>query len=301
VIDGVPGNAVSIPELLRALRERGWIDGETMSFVVRYAEGYLVRLPILAREVVALGPNVLVAGASTATRPVAEATATIPIVAVAFQDPDATAFVGDFNRPRGNVTGFIGSTPSQAGKLVDLAMEVIPRATRLGVLDWIRFTERAAIVSAVAEAAGPHRIEVQWAPLGGPEDIAAGFAALVQAHVDAVVVPPEALFSTAIVKQQLAAAAAANKMPTIYGYADFQTFGGLIGYGLGGALTIGGPNNIYYQGGLYVDRILRGAKVAELPVQFPTHLYLGINLKTAAGLGLVVPPSLLARADVVIE
>jgi len=274
------------------LRELGWIEGKNVTFEHRFAENRLERLPELAAELVRLNVDVIVAVGTLGPLAAKRATTTIPIVMLSAGDPLGTGLVDSLARPGGNVTGMSLMVPDLGGKRLELLKELLPRLSRVAVF-WNAANPYPAIVFKETQAAGRTLgIEVHSLEVRGPDDLDGAFAAARQQHPDALISVEDPLIFT--YRKRIADFAVAEQLPSLHGFSEEVKAGALIFYGANQ------PDLIRRAAG-YVDKILKGAKPADLPVQQPTTFELVINLKTARALGLEVPPTLLARADEVIE
>ena len=279
--------------LLEGMRERGQIEGRTFDLVLRSADGRPERSPQAAAELVALTPDVIVAPATLEAVAVKNATTTIPIVVPILADPVGLGLIESEARPGGNVTGIAPYVKGLPAKQLELAREIVPQARRIGLLhdenDPKAHPQRREI-----EAAGKAlEVEIATAALRTPDEIGPAFQAWASRSVEVVIVEQSNMLFVHG-RKLIAEAAAATTMPTVYGYREHVVAGGLISYGI----------NIvwcYHRAAYYVDRILKGERVGDLPVEFPTRIEMVINLKTAKMLGLTISPTLLARADEVIE
>ena len=277
----------------QGLSEGGYIDGRNVAIEYRWAEGHYDRLPALAADLVRQRVAVILATGSTAPALAAKAaTAEIPIVFESGGNPVAAGLVASLNRPGGNVTGVTVIFSALVPKRLDLLHQLVPKAAVLGALVNPNYPEADLQRRELQEAAKTlgRPIEIQDADT--PTEIEAAFAVLVERKVDALLIAKDPTFLTR--RDQIIALAARHIVPTIYGLRQYADEGGLVSYGP--SLT-----EALRQGGIYVSRILNGAKPAELPVMQPTVFELVINLKTAKALGLAVPQLLLAQADDVIE
>jgi putative ABC transport system substrate-binding protein len=281
----------TIDVFTRAFRELGWVEGENVVFERRYAENRLERLPEMAADLVRLKVDVIVAGATLAPLAAKRATSTIPIVFVGAGDPVGTGLVASLARPGGNVTGTSLMAPDLSGKRLELLKELLPRLTRVAVLWNAAIPNSATAFKEVQEAGRRLGIEVQSLEVRSPDDFNGAFETARTQRLDAIMTADELTFTY---RKRIADLAAAQQLPSIHALRDFAAAGGLISYG---------PNvaDVTRRAAGYVDKILKGAKPADLPVQQPTEFELVINLKTAKALGVTIPPSLLARADEVIE
>jgi putative tryptophan/tyrosine transport system substrate-binding protein len=278
--------------LLKGMRELGHIEGRDFEMVYRSADFHVERLPKAAEELVQLNPDIIVAPATLQAVAAKNATDTIPIVVPVLADPVGLGFVASEARPGGNVTGIAPYVKGLPAKQVELAREVVPGATRIGLVDDVN-DPKAHPQRREIEAAGKE-LEIKIVPteVRSASDIRSAYDALAAAGVEVVVVEQSNMLIVS--RKQIAEAAAAKKLPTIYGYREHVEAGGLISYGVN-------LNSCFHRAAYYVDKILKGTKPGDLPVEFPTNIELVINLKTARALNIDVPPTLLARADEVIE
>jgi putative tryptophan/tyrosine transport system substrate-binding protein len=278
-----------LPDALRAL---GWTEGKNIVFERRFAENRLERLPELAAELVHLNVDVIVAVGTLAPLAAKRATSTIPIVMTAAGDPLGSGLVASLARPGGNVTGMSLMAPDLGGKRLELLKELLPRLARVAVL-WNAANPYSASVFKETQAAGRTLgIEVQSLEVRSPNDFDGAFEAARKEHPDALITVEDPL--TFNYQKRIADFAVANQLPSLHGLKEFAVAGGLMSYGANIA-------DLVRRAAGYVDKLLKGAKPADLPVQQPNTFDLVINLKTAKALGLEVPPTLLARADEVIE
>jgi putative ABC transport system substrate-binding protein len=280
-------------ELERALRDLGWIKGQNVVIEYRWAEGKYERLPALAHELVQLNVDVIVAPPTAAALAAHKATRSIPIVMIFVAEPVGLGLVQSLARPGGNVTG----TTLWAGweifaKQLQLLKEVVPRATRVAVL-WNPDNPPAHILlRSVATAARSMNIELQSQEARGPGEFDGAFRAMRQGHADGLLFIPDLAYLPYRIR--LVELALASRLPTMLSTRWDMEAGGLMYYG---ASMVG----MVHRAATHVDRILKGAKPAELPVEEPTKFELGINLRTAKALGLTIPRSLLVRADQIIQ
>jgi ABC-type uncharacterized transport system substrate-binding protein len=257
-------------------------------------EGSYDRLPALAADLVGRKVDLIVAtGGDVSALAAKTATSTIPIVFTAIgRDPVGLGLVASLARPGGNVTGFVGLTIELNPKRVELLSELVSQASVIALLVNPNNPTTERVVRDVQDAARAKGVQLQVVKAGSESEIDAAFTSLVQLHAAALVVAGDAFVTSR--RDQLAALASNHAVPAIYNSREFAVAGGLISYGT--SLT-----GIWRQAGIYAGRILKGAKPTDLPVQQPTTFELVVNLKTAQSLGLTVPPSILARADEVIE
>ncbi len=277
---------------LKALRELGYIEGKNLVVEWRFAEGSFERLPDLAANLVQLKVDVIVAVASAAISAAKNATSTIPIVMATTGDPVGSGFVRSLARPGGNITGLSNMGGDTGAKLLDLLLTAAPKVSRVGVLVTPTSTTYRAISESIQAGAQNTSVKVLIAEARTPQEIETAFAMLAEESAGAVIVGAAPLF--ALHRPQIAQLAIKYKMPSIFGNRAYVEAGGLMSYGY--KLT-----ENYLRAASYVDKILKGAKPGDLPVEQPTTLELVINLRTARALGLTIPQSILLRADEVIE
>jgi putative ABC transport system substrate-binding protein len=278
--------------LLDVLRERGWAEGRNLSFERRYAEGDYDRLPDLAVDLVRLKPDLLVARGGPAALAAKRATATIPIAIWGATDPVGIGLVQSLARPGGNVTGLSDDQgPELVGKRLQLLREVAPRVSKVAVLTRVP-PSAASYMNAYEVGAQALGLQLRYWRLQGPDDIDKAFTAIVGERFGALdvayVVP------TWTHRRKIADLALRHRLPAVYWHRTYAVDGGLISYGED-------EREVPRRLALYVDKILRGAKPADLPIEQPTKLELVINLKTAKTMGLTIPQSLIGRADEVIR
>jgi len=277
----------------QALRERGWVTGQNLVIEYRSAEGKYDRLPALAAELVLLEPQVIVAVATAAARAAKDTTSKIPIVMVNATDPIGEGLIASFARPGGNVTGltFI-QTREMYAKQLQLLKEAVPRARRIAVLRNPANPGGALSVRTVEQAARALGVELQVIGVRAPEEFEPALRAMTQARADALLVLPDSMLFAH--RAQLADLSVRHRLPTMHGLVENAQAGGLMAYAVN--LT-----DQFRLAAGYVDRLLRVANPAELPVEQPSRFEFVINLKTAKALGLTIPQSLLQRADEVIQ
>jgi putative ABC transport system substrate-binding protein len=284
--------AGALPAFVEALRQLGWIEGKNVVIEHRYAENRLDRLPELAAELVRLKVDVIVAAGTLAPLAAKQATTTIPIVMTSAGDPLGSGLVASLAQPGGNVTGLSLMVPDIGGKRLELLKELVPRISRVAVLWNAANPYSAHVLRETESAARTSGIEVQSLEVRGPNDFDKVFEAARLQHPDALITVEDPL--TVNYRNQIADFAATNRLPAIHGVREFVEAGGLMAYGAS-------LSDLYRRAAAYVDKILRGTKPADLPIQQPTKFEFVINLKAAKALGLTVPPTLLVRADEVIE
>ena len=265
-----------ITPFLDALRELGWIEGQNVTFEYRYAENRLERLPELAAELVRLNVDVIVARGTLGPLAAKQASSTIPIVVTAAGDPLGSGLVTSLARPGGNVTGMSLMAPDLGGKRLELLKEVLPRLDRVAVL-WNAANPYSALVFKETQAAGRTLgIEVQSLEVRAPDDFDGAFEAARRQRPDALITVEDPL--TTSQRQRVEDFTAEQQLPSLHGVREFAAAGGLMSYGASLA-------DLFQRAAGYVDKILRGAKPADLPVQQPSKFELVINLKTAKTLG----------------
>jgi putative ABC transport system substrate-binding protein len=291
------GSAGATAHMLAAfhsgLREAGYIEGQNVAIVYRYADGRYDRLPMLAAELVRSQVAVLAAtGGDSAVRAARAATATIPIVFTIGSDPVALGYVASLNRPGGNVTGVVLLTSNLGAKRIGLLREFIPNADAIGVLVNPAYPVSAAQLKEVQTAAASVDVRLIIANASAERDFEPAFALLVQQRASALMISSDPFFNSQ--RDRIVALAARHALPAIYEWREFTEAGGLMSYGT--SLT-----DAYRLAGNYAGRILKGEKPADLPVIQSSKFELVINLKTAKALGLDVPLGMSAAADEIIE
>ena len=295
---GYLGGISAVPQIheafLQGLQDLGYVVGRNVVIEYRDPEGKYERLPVLAAELVALKVDVIVCSGTPMALAAKQATRTIPIVFVAV-DPVTSGLVSSLARPGGNLTGLASLIPDLVGKCLELLNQAVPRVNRVAVL-WLpgalgERTEKNMLTGA-DEAARALGVQLQFVEARRPADLDRAFSEMTKAHAGALAVLPSIILVRE--RRRLVDLAAKNRLPAIYTQTEFVDARGLMFYG---------PNtaDLHRRAAAYVDKILKGAKPADLPIEQPTKFELLINLKTAKALGLPIPPSLLARADQVIE
>jgi putative ABC transport system substrate-binding protein len=282
------------PEAFKeGLRELGWVDGQNVTIDNRFAEGKLDRLPDLAAELVRLKVDIIVAGPLPSALAAKNATATIPIVMTGVGFPDEVGLVASLARPGGNVTGVAFSVgPEIFGKGLELLKAVAPQLRRVAILSNPSNPGHTVVIRNVTDAARSLGLRLVFVEASGPEKLNGAVAAIAKERGAALLVVTDPLFI--VYRARVAELAARIQQPAVYSVREFVEAGGLMSYG---------PTLIaqYRHAAVFVDKILRGAKPADLPVEQPTKYELIINLKTARALGLTIPQSLLQRADEVVK
>jgi len=296
------GGAESDPQIIEALAAfktalegLGWTEGRNIQIDYRFAAADVDRMSVFAKELVALQPDLLMGHTTQVVAALKRETKTIPIVFVIVSDPVGSGFVESLPRPGGNITGFINIEASLSGKWIEILKEIVPRITRAALLfnpataPYIAFYQQP--FEAAARLSG---IEPIATPVHTAADIERAFDSLGNRPDTGMVLPPDVFSTTKTNLDLIISFAARTRLPTIYPYRYMVDAGGLISYGVD---TV----DLYRRAPVYIDRILKGAKPADLPVQLPTKFELAINLKTAKTLGIDIPATLLGRADEVIE
>ena len=295
---GYLGGVSAVPQIyeafLQGLQHLGYVAGRNVVIEYRDPEGKYEQLPALAAELVALKVDVIVVSGTRMALAAKQATNTIPIVFVTV-DPVTSGLVSSLARPGGNLTGLASLIPDLVGKCLELLNQAVPRVSRVAVL-WPpgalgERTEKNMLTGA-DEAGRALGVRLQFVEARRPADLDRAFSEMTRGRVGALAVLP----STILVRERrrLVDLAAKNRLPAIYTQTEFADAGGLMAYGPNAA-------DLHRRAATYVDKILKGAQPADLPVEQPTKFELVINLKTAKALGMTIPPSLLARADQVIE
>ena len=285
-------NAARIGAFRQGLRDLGYVEGENVVIEYRYAEQQLDRLGELAAELVRLGVDVIVTAAPSSTRAAKAATSTIPIVMAFDNDPIGNGFVASLARPGGNITGLSSLAPKISGKQLELLKEIVPGLAQVAVLGTATLPSYAQLSTELELAAGALGVQLQRLDVLGPEDFETRFRAAREPRADAVLVLASPILESH--RTQVADLAAQYRLPAIYHVAEFVEAGGLMSYG---ASFI----DLYRRAAVYVDKILKGSKPADLPVEQPTRFELVINLKTAQALGLTIPESVLQQATELIQ
>ena len=277
---------------LHGLRDLGYVEGRSFVLERRYHEGKLDRLPALAAELVALNVAVIVATGTPNALAAKQATRTIPIVVAAASNPVATGLVSGLARPGGNVTGLSLFTPELVGKCVEILRQAVPKISRVAVLWQPGERPKEDMLKGAEVAARALGLRVQFIGAHGPDEFDRAFSEMTHARAEGLAVVTTATFF--IERQHLAELAAKNRLPAVYPWREAVEAGGLMSYG---------PHvpDLFRRAATYVDKILKGAKPGDLPVEQPTKFELVINLKAAKAMGVTIPTSVLARADQVIE
>jgi putative tryptophan/tyrosine transport system substrate-binding protein len=287
-----PQGQARLTAFLQALQQLGWTDGRNVRIDTRWAAGDADRFRRYAAELIALAPDVILASGGTGAGALLQATRTVPIVFTQTNDPVGAGYVDSLARPGGNATGFTNMEYGMSGKYLELLKEIAPRMARAAVLRDPTIPQGIGQFGAIQAVAPSLGVELRPIDVHDAPEIERAVTAFARAPNSGLIVTGSAL--TAVHRDLIIMLAARHKLPAVYWDRFFVTGGGLASYG---------PDSIdpHRRAAGYVDRILNGAKAADLPVQAPTKYELAINLKTAKALGLTLPPTLLARADAVIE
>jgi putative ABC transport system substrate-binding protein len=285
-------NATRIEALRQGLRELGYVEGKNILIEWRYAEGKVDRLPSLAAQLVHLKVDLIVTAASPPTRAAKELTSTIPIVMAFDDDPVGSGFVASLARPGGNVTGLSSLALEIGGKQLELLKEIIPRLSRVAILGTSTVPQYANVVKEIDLGAKAVDVKVQHLDVLNASDLENAFGAASNSLAGAVLVIGSPILNSH--RTQIVVLAAKSRFPAIYSRPEYVQDGGLLYYGTSFP-------DLFRRAATYVDKILKGAKPGDLPVEQPTKFELIINLKTAKQIGLTIPPNVLARADRVIR
>jgi putative ABC transport system substrate-binding protein len=279
--------------LHQGLREFGYVEGKTIVIEWRSAEGKLDRLPALVAELVGLKVDVIVTGGPLPTRVTKEATSTIPIVMTQVNDPVGNGFVASLARPGGNITGLSTLAPEISGKQLELLKEILPSLSRVAVFGTSTQPGNSQMLKEVELAAGALAVKLQYVDILAPTDIESAFRAAVKGRAHAVLM----IAASSVVgdrRQEVVDLAVKSRLPVIYPFSSYVEAGGLMFYGVN-------LNDLDRRAATYIDKILKGVKPADLPVEQPKKFEFIINLKAAKQIGLTIPPNVLARADKVIR
>jgi putative tryptophan/tyrosine transport system substrate-binding protein len=282
----------ALQRLSRKLREYGYVEGQNLRIESHFAEGRDDRYPALAAELVASQVDLIVTWGAPAALAAKQATRTIPIVMGAIGDPVSVGVVSNLARPEGNITGFAAQNLDLEIKRLELLKDLLPQLSRVGILGNTANPFLDVLLKKLRPAADHLRVALELFEVRNSDEIEGILLRLDQARPDGVLVSPDLLLLTK--RSEITASLAKSNLPAIYPFRDYAAMGGLIVHGANLGV-------LFERAAGYVDRILKGAKPSDLPVQLATEFELIINLRTAAALGLTVPPTLIARADEVIE
>ena len=285
-------NASFIENFLRGMRELSYAEGRNFDMLYRFTDGYQERLPALTEEVILLKPDVILAAAVIYAVAARKATSTIPIVTPALADAVHLGLIASEARPGGNVTGIEPYVAGLPAKQIEFAREMVPAACKIGLLTDLKDPKAPAQAQELEASARAAQIDIVAADAGQPDELDGALRILSDRRVDVVIVLQTSMLLA--YAPRIAASALERRLPTVYGYREHVVAGGLISYGVD-------LRWCFYRGAYFVDRILRGTAPGDLPIEFPTKMFLSVNLKTASILGITVPPTLLAVADEVVE
>jgi ABC-type uncharacterized transport system substrate-binding protein len=285
------GQAVRIEAFRQGLRELGYLEGKNIGVEYRYAELKPARLPALAADLVRLKVDVIVTSAGGMTRAAKEATNIIPIVMAQDSDPVGNGFVASLARPGGNITGLSNLAPEISGKQLELLKEIIPKLSRVAILGGTS-TSTAQQLKEIELASSAFKVKIQYLSVQSSKDIETAFQAASEGRVGAILVLAGPIFNSN--RPQIAKLAVRSRLPAIYNHSQYVIDGGLMTYSAS-------QPDLDRRAATYVDKILKGAKPADLPVEQPQKFEFIINLKAAKQIGLTIPPNVLARADRVIR
>ena len=290
----VPASTISarVEAFRQGLRELGYMEGKNVVIEWRSTEGKADRLPTLAAELALLKVDVIVSGGPPPTRAAKQATRTIPIVMGYDDDPVGSGFVGSLAHPGGNITGLATLAPEISGKQIELLKEIVPRLSRVAVLGSASQPSNTQALKEINLAADAFGVKVQFLETRVAEDIATAFQPASKEHADAILVVTTPMLTTE--RRRWIDLALKSRLPTISARPEYVEDGALAFYGVS-------YTDLFRRAANYVDKILKGASPADLPVEQPTKFELVINLKTAKQIGLTIPPNVLARADRVIK
>ena len=284
--------AARVEAFRQGLRDLGYVEGKNVVIEYRYAEGNFDRLPALAAELVRLNVNVIVTGGPTAIPAAKAATTAIPIVMAFDTDPVGSGFAASLAKPGGNITGLSTLAPELSAKQIELLKEIVPKLARVAVLGTASRPGSAHALREVENAAKALKVQVQFQDVVDPKGIDAAFLAARKGSADAVLVLGSPLFNAN--RMELTELASKSRYPVIYDRAEFVEAGGLMTYSVSLA-------DLARRAATYVDKILKGAKPGDLPIEQPTKFDLVVNMKTAKALGIKIPNSVLAQATKVID
>lgn len=290
--EGDPENQERMAAFQRGLRELGWTEGRNLRTEYRYGAGDAAKIRQQAAEIVGMGPDLIVVQSNLAFAVLRQVDRRIPTVFVAVSDPVGEGFVASLSRPGGNATGFTNYEPEMGGKWLQLLKELAPAVQRALVLLNAKIAANVQLARAAESAAEARGMRVSLAPATDPAEMGNAIAGFARERNGGLIVMPNP--SNRVHEKVIIDACAKNRLPAVYPFTYAAKSGGLAGYGLDSV-------EMHRLAASYVDRILKGASPAEMPVQLPNRLELAINLRTAKALGLKVSPALLARANEVIE
>jgi putative ABC transport system substrate-binding protein len=284
--------AARIEAFRQGLRELGYIEGKNIIVEWRSSEGKIERRNELATELVHLKVDVIVSAGPTVTRVLKEATSTIPIVMGQDTDPVGSGFIASLAKPGGNITGLAALAPEMSGKQLELLKQIVPKLSRVAIIGNSTNPGDAQALRETVLAAGAYEIYLRYLDVLDPKDIETVFRSIAKGRADGLLVLGNPILNAH--RKQIVDLATKHRLPATYARPEFVEAGGLIYYGTS-------YNDLFRRAAIYVDKILKGAKPVDLPVEQPTKFELVINLKAAKQIGLTIPPNVLARADKVIR
>jgi putative ABC transport system substrate-binding protein len=289
-----PASLETAPQggFLQGMRELGYVEGRNFVMEWRFAEAKAERYVEFAAELARLKVDVVVTGAPQAVRPMQQAAPQIPIVMGISTDPVGSGFAASLARPGGNITGIASSLEDSSPKQLELLVAAVPNMVRLGLLTTSMSPAYAAVLKRIQVSAQQARLTLVTADARNGDELAAAFATLSKGRAQAVIVPSDVLFN--LNRDKIAALAISHRLPSMFGVREYVEAGGLMSYGES-------FREFFRRAASYVDKIIKGAKPGDLPIEQPSRFYLTINRKTARALGITIPQSLLGRADEVIE
>ena len=289
-----PASLETAPQggFLQGMRELGYVEGRHFVMEWRFAEAKAERYVEFAAELARLKVDVVVTGAPQAVRPMQQAASQIPIVMGISTDPVGSGFAASLARPGGNITGIASSLEDSSPKQLELLVAAVPKMVRLGLLTTSMSPAYAAVLKRIQVSAQQARLTLVTADARNGNELAAAFATLSKGRAQAVIVPSDVLFN--LNRDKIAALAISHRLPSMFGVREYVEAGGLMSYGES-------FREFFRRAASYVDKIIKGAKPGDLPIEQPSRFYLTINRKTARALGITIPQSLLGRADEVIE
>jgi putative ABC transport system substrate-binding protein len=291
-VSSLSSNSARADAFRQGLRDLGYVEGKNIIIEWRSADGKPDRLPAMASELAHLNLDALVTAGPAATGPAKEATVTVPIVMAQDSDPVGNGFIASLARPERNITGLSALAPEISGKQLELLREIIPKLSRVAVFGISKRPGNAQALRELELAAHGFGVQLQYLDILTADDIEIAFGAASKGRADAILMLGNPVATSH--RTQVTALAVKNRLPVMYDRPEFVQDGGLITYSVS-------QNDLYRRAAMYVDKILKGAKPADLPVEQPTKFELAINLKTAKQIGLAIPPNVLARADRVIR
>ena len=292
IASAASANSARVEAFRQGLRELGYVEGKNIVIESRYAEGKIDRVPALAADLVRLKVDIILSAGPAVTRPASKATKTIPIVMAQDGDPVANGFAASLARPGGNITGLSTLAPELSGKQLELLKEIVPKLSRVAVIGTSTRPGNAQALKEVELAAGALKVQLQYLDVLAAKDIETAFRAASKGRADAILMLGNPIATSRRI--QITALAVKNRLPAIYDRPEFVEDGGLMTYSVS-------QNDLFRRAATYVDKILKGAKPGDLPIEQPTKFELVINLKAAKQLGLTIPQSVLYRADRVIK